>query len=228
MTPALRPAAPDDLRAVALEEVAAVVLLSETPPPPGTDPAAADPEGSGDELPGILRVAVRRLGLRPPPLLRRTRAGRPYLAHPDGVPWEIDFNISHSGGLVGIAVGAGGPLGLDVQEPPRHGWERIGRRWLHPGEWERIEALPPDAGRAAFTRAWAVREARCKATGRGLAGFRSPTALPAADSGRLDGVGWRELPLPGGYAGALAWAGRDGRDWLGRPVVVGWEGRCTR
>ncbi|MWK38909.1 4'-phosphopantetheinyl transferase superfamily protein [Actinomadura sp. J1-007] len=183
-------------------------------------------------MPWILRAAVRRLGLRPPPLLRRTRAGRPYLAHPDGVPWEIDFNISHSGGLVGIGLGAGGRVGLDVQEPPARGWERIGRRWLHPGEWERIEALPPDAGRAAFTRAWAVREARCKATGRGLAGFRSPTALPtalpAADGGRLDGVSWRELPLPGGYAGALAWAGRDGREWLGRPVVVGWEERCTR
>ncbi|MFC5744462.1 4'-phosphopantetheinyl transferase family protein [Actinomadura rugatobispora] len=173
----------------------------------------------------ILQTAADRLGLDAPRTLRRGRAGRPYLAHPNGDRWNVDFNISHSGDLLAIALGTPGPLGLDVQEEPRHGWERIGRRWLHAEEWARISALPPGEGRAQFTRTWAIREARCKATGRGLAGFRSPTALAQADAGTLDGVHWRELPMPDGYAGALACEGPP--DWLARPLVISWEDPWT-
>ncbi|MEU6037816.1 4'-phosphopantetheinyl transferase superfamily protein [Actinomadura sp. NPDC047616] len=224
MTATAGPGNPD-LRAVALPDVAAVVLLC---------PSGA---GTGDgPLPAVLRAAVERLGLRAPRLVRREPSGRPYLAHPDGRRWDVDFNISHSGGLVGVAVGVGGRLGLDVQEAPGPGWERIARRWLHPRERRRIDALPPAEGCREFTRVWAVREARCKATGRGLAGFRSPGAVADAACGHLDGVTWRELPVPDGYAAALAFAGGHGRDWLACPVVIApaapgmplQEVRCTR
>ncbi|GAA2437796.1 hypothetical protein GCM10010191_61010 [Actinomadura vinacea] len=221
-----------DLGAVAPADVAAVVLLC----------ASGIPDAQEDGFPAILQAAVERLGLRAPPAVRREPYGRPYLAHPDGSRWDVDFNISHSGDLVGVAVGVGGRVGLDVQQAPRPGWERIARRWLHPDERRRIDALPPAGARREFTRVWAVREARCKATGRGLAGFRSSGAVEDAAFGQLDGVTWRELPVPDGYAGALAWVGASGQDWLTRPVVVArtssvpamrrgttfQESRCTR
>jgi 4'-phosphopantetheinyl transferase superfamily len=208
------------LRVVALDEVAAVVLLA--------DGTAAGRRSPAEGLPVILRSAAGHLGLSAPRLLRRTANGRPYLVHPSGDRWEVDFNISHSGDLVGIVIGVAGRFGLDVQELPRPGWERIGRRWLHAGEWARIDDMPAADGRLEFTRVWTVREARCKATGRGLAGFRSPTAMSEAAAGSLDGVHWRELPMPDGYLGAVAWAGPPEREWPIRPVVVGWEAPWTR
>jgi hypothetical protein len=173
-----------------LDDVAAVVMVDRD----------AHEETVG--VPAILRAAVDRLGLRAPDRLARTAEGRPYLVHTDGRRWEVDFSISHSGDLVGVALGVHGRVGLDIQELATGQWKRIARRWLHPDEWNEVAALPEPADRRAFTRFWAIREARCKATGAGLAGFRSPTAI--SEPGEWDGVWWRELPAPDGYAAALA------------------------
>lgn len=233
----LRTVRVSNLRTVTLDEVAAVVLIADNPYTSSTSTntqnstsagVAPGPQLPDDQPPPILRAAIDRLGLAAPSVVARTAAGRPFLVHPNGHRWDVDFNISHSGELVGIAIGRPGRLGLDIQELPGPGWQRIGRRWLPTREWARIDALPPADGRLEFTRAWTVREARCKATGMGLAGFRSPTALPAAAAGRLDGVYWRELPMPHGFAAALAWAGPPERRWLTCPIVVCWETPWTR
>lgn len=211
-----------ELASITLDEVAAVVILARLPAaePHVASPATAAPPSMP---PSILRIAASRLGLRLPDESRRTPKGRPYLVHRDGTRWEVDFNISHSGELIGVALGVGGQLGLDIQRLPDRGWERIGRRWLHADEWARVADRPSESRCREFSRAWAIREARCKATGLGLAGFRSPQALSETTAGTLDGVAWRELPAPADYTAALAWVGPSHRDWFGRPVVISWE-----
>ena len=218
----VRQVAAGELRELSLPDLAAVVLLSRPPPGDGSGDGSGDTSTGPGGLPGILVAAATALGVPVTGSLRRGPAGRPYLEPPPRSPDPaLDFNISHSGELVGIAVSAHGDLGLDVQELPGPGWERIAARWLHPDEWAVARPGPQDAGAREFTRSWAVREARCKATGLGLAGFRSPSAA-LGTAGHCDGVWWRVLPLPDGYAGAVARNGPDGEGWLGREIVMSW------
>lgn len=216
------------LRTLDFGASAAAVLVADAPGPAG--PAAHGRPGP-DRLPAVLRAGAAALGLALEGELRAGPRGRPYLDRADGgVP--VDFNISHSGGLVAVALGPVGPLGLDVQERAGEDWERIAARWLHPEEQAELAACDAVEAADLFTRYWAVREARCKATGVGLAGFRSASPLRGLGRARgenclgsaggcCDGVWWRELPAPGGYAAALAYAGPDGAGWLHREVVTG-------
>jgi hypothetical protein len=99
------------------------------------------------------------------------------------------------------------------------GWERIARRWLHPAE---VEALPTDAeaGCRAFSRVWSIREACCKATGTGLAGFAGIAPVGGAGAGRSGQVWWRELPAPAGFTGAVARCGRRAGDLARLPLLT--------
>ncbi|HXV94627.1 MAG TPA: 4'-phosphopantetheinyl transferase superfamily protein, partial [Pseudonocardia sp.] len=196
--------------------------------------------GERDTAARLLRVLLRRLGVPDDGWeLRREPHGRPVLrmrAAPAGVP-APGCSISHSGGLVAVCVADGGAVGVDVQElptgPDRH-WLRVAGRWLHAEEsaaLARRAAVDPAGARAAFTTVWAVREARCKATGSGLAGLASPDPVrpfPAArgaepgtgHGGRLGGVWWRTLDAPAGFALAVARADGGGESLLHRSVTV--------
>jgi len=129
-----------------------------------------------------------------------------------------EFNLSHSGDLILLALDGQRPVGVDVEQwRPGLAWRPIARRVLPPAEWQALEARwPPldmgagamDAtaaaaaaeaerqGAEAFLAAWCRLEARLKAQGLGLAGLQQAEAAVEV---------W-EVAVPIGYRAALALA----------------------
>ncbi len=91
--------------------------------------------------------------------------GKPSLAPGRGV----DFNMSHSGGIVLIGFARRIAIGVDV-EARRMMTERaaIVRRYLHPGEAADFARVPPAEAEDAFFRCWSRKEAVVKALGLGM------------------------------------------------------------
>ena len=89
------------------------------------------------------------------------------------------FNISHSGDLVLLAVHRHCPIGVDVeQQRPDLDWEAIARRVLPARELQTLRQLPPQRRAAGYLRAWCRLEAKLKARG---AGFSALAALAAEE-----------------------------------------------
>lgn len=84
-------------------------------------------------------------------------------------PAGVAFNLSHTKGMVGVAVAAGeGALGFDLEPVDRRAPLQIARRYFTAEEVAWLDALP-EAGRAeGFFRLWTLKEAFIKATGKGL------------------------------------------------------------
>jgi 4'-phosphopantetheinyl transferase len=81
----------------------------------------------------------------------------------------IEFNMSHSGGIVLIGFARRIPIGIDV-EAMRPVAERaaIVRRYFHPGEAADFARVSPEEADAAFFRCWSRKEAVVKALGLGM------------------------------------------------------------
>lgn len=183
---------------------------------------------------GVLRsVLGNYLGLSP--------AAVPIGALPSGKPEiesgsrgrEIEFNLSHSGDVVLIAVTRGRAVGVDL-ERMRRGvpLERLADRFFSPRETVALRRLPHAVRPAAFFACWTRKEAFLKASGHGLerglplalGGFTvsvAPRAAPASPTlpGRSAEAGrwWlMNLDVAIGYAGALAIEGRA------RPRLFEW------
>jgi 4'-phosphopantetheinyl transferase len=130
----------------------------------------------------------------------RSGHGKPRLAGRS----ELDFSLSHSGGLVLIAVARGRRVGADVERVrARTDVLAIARGSLTARERRTIEAPDTDeARRAAFFSCWTRKEAYLKGLGTGLAG--------GLDIDPEEALGWqvRSLPVPPGYAAAVAAEGQ--------------------
>ena len=139
------------------------------------------------------------------------------------------FNVSHAGDLVLLAVHRHWPIGVDVErERFDLDWEAIGRRVLPASELQALRQLPPALRAAGYLRAWCRLEAKLKARGDGLSGLAAlaaweetaqQEAAQEAGEGGAHGSGgpgraashsmplW-DLALPQGYGGAVAlWQG---------------------
>ncbi len=97
--------------------------------------------------------------------------GKPELSriglHPD-TP-QIEFNVSHSHDLGLIAIAAGTPVGIDIEEcNPKVKAIKLAERFFAPSESEELCNLPIDQQLAGFYRGWTCKEAYIKATGRGM------------------------------------------------------------
>lgn len=185
-------------------------------------------------------------------LLRRTLAdytgvapadlvieARPCLqcGEPHGKPGLVgpgpEFNLTHSAGVVAVAVAPDRPVGLDVQEMRELDHRGLSRRFFSPAERADIEAHGDAAGLERFHQLWARKEAVLKATGEGITGglgevdarepLSGPLVVPARDErGPLMVV---DVPLPAGldltageaYAMAVA---APGTDWAVRAHVA--------
>ncbi|MFH8504748.1 4'-phosphopantetheinyl transferase family protein [Streptomyces flaveolus] len=153
-----------------------------------------------------LRTVLARYTGQAPADLRFAREG----AH--GRPVLRDaplprFSLSHSHGLVAVAVAARA-VGVDVQRlcPPATVEACLPR--LHPAERDEVGRLSGDSRVAAFCRLWARKEAYLKALGTGLS--RPPRADYLGDGDRgARPVGWsvRDVSAPDGYAAATALRG---------------------
>ena len=93
--------------------------------------------------------------------------GKPRIVAPAGA--HLEMSISHSGDLVGVAVTAGLPVGIDVEQERDVEVDGLVRMTLSPAEQSVWAAVPPADRDAAFFTYWSRKEAILKATGRGLA-----------------------------------------------------------
>jgi 4'-phosphopantetheinyl transferase len=147
--------------------------------------------------------------------------GKPALA--PGHVRPLQFNISHSGEWVLIALAVNRPLGVDVERKREEmATEAIAERFFSPAECSALAALPPALRCAAFFSCWTRKEAYLKARGDGLSlpldqfdvAF-VPGASPRLIATRHDPTEaqrWTlsELQVGCNYAAALA---VEGADW---------------
>ncbi|MDB5461046.1 MAG: 4-phosphopantetheinyl transferase [Caulobacteraceae bacterium] len=145
-----------------------------------------------------------------------------FVTAPHGKPRLVngpEFNLSHSGETMLLAVSGAGPVGVDVEPCGRldDDWRGVTRRTFSDAERAQLEQMPDaDRPRAAL-RGWVRKEAYAKARGEGFAyGFPSFTVrLDEGAAGSMlvedakdDGAvsGWRLLDLvaPLEFAASLA------------------------
>lgn len=145
-----------------------------------------------------------------------TPLGKP---HAPGGP---EFNLSHSGDLILIALHPCQPVGVDVERlrPDLH-WEPVARRMLAPDQVRELLQLPAAEQPLAFLQHWCQLEATAKATGQGIArttrghqgkplqqGHQSTQSPQAREPQTVDGPtrGCRHwsLDLPDRYRGCAA------------------------
>jgi 4'-phosphopantetheinyl transferase len=117
-----------------------------------------------------LRVVLARyLGLAPRQVeLAYLSDGKPQLADPE-MAAQLQFNLSHSGDWMVLALSAGVPVGVDVEQVRSvraNGWALA--QLFCAAERETLAALPEEQRDAAFIAAWTMKEAVGKADGRGV------------------------------------------------------------
>ena len=128
--------------------------------------------------------------------------GRPEIAGPAGVP-PLRFSLSHTTGLVALAVALQVDVGLDIEGiNERASGLDIARHYFAPAEADELEALPPERQGRAFLEYWTLKEAYIKATGLGLSmplkSFAFELTDPPAirfDAGTGDPREWHFLRL---------------------------------
>jgi len=120
--------------------------------------------------------------------ITRGRRGRPTLAGRDGLD-RLDFNVSHTGGVLLAAVGRGVTVGVDVERGGRAiPTAALARRCLTAAERADLQPLDCDAARRRVLQLWTCKEAMSKATGDAM----------SARFGRLDVATAPRLALRGG------------------------------
>jgi len=101
----------------------------------------------------------------------RNEYGKPELKnHGDS---DITFNLTHSHGIVGVAVSRGRGIGLDVEAQNRRTKKidemKLANRYFSKEEIEMLTALPPGGARQLlFVQLWTLKESYVKALGRGI------------------------------------------------------------
>ncbi|WP_405725247.1 4'-phosphopantetheinyl transferase superfamily protein [Streptomyces sp. NBC_01537] len=145
----------------------------------------------------------------PAAAVRFTREDCPKCGSPHGRPATegggVHFSLSHSGSISLLAL-ADSPVGIDVEKIPQLDTAReVGAR-LHPAEQAELAAASDDAKPLVFARTWARKEAYLKGIGIGLARDFSLDHVGAGPAPASAPRGWRlrDVPVPAGYAGAVA------------------------
>ncbi|WP_406063376.1 4'-phosphopantetheinyl transferase superfamily protein [Streptomyces sp. NBC_01077] len=160
----------------------------------------------------LRRVLALHTGTAPGDL-RFTRATCPECGGPHGRPElavdapPVHFSLSHSHGLVLIAVAAA-PVGADIQRSPGGGTVEACLPALHPAERAEVERRPESARPTAFGRLWTRKEAYLKGIGKGLAHGASSDYLGTDTHGRPPGWSVLDLDLAQDRAFAAAVAVR--------------------
>lgn len=107
----------------------------------------------------------------------------------------IDFNVSHSSGLVAVALALGddAKVGIDVEKIGKGNEKKLAERWFSPREIEFLES--GESLSVDFARIWTRKEAMLKYTGDGIA-----RGILAADSfSPPENTAFTELITPDGF-----------------------------
>lgn len=129
--------------------------------------------------------------------------GKPSLPA-DANPYDLHFNVSHSGTIGLIAVARVVEIGIDIEQMrPELDPQVIFPQAFSRDEIRHLESLSGEAQKNAFYRCWVRKEAAVKATGLGLSCPLDGFSALGPDVAAL-GVDVLDIPVPTGYAGALA------------------------
>ncbi|WP_363350996.1 4'-phosphopantetheinyl transferase superfamily protein [Methylocystis echinoides] len=92
--------------------------------------------------------------------------GKPFLVDP---PQDLRFSMTHTRGMVAVALAEGVEIGVDVEPAHRRAESmKLAERFFAPEEAALLRALEGEARRDAFFAIWTLKEAVVKATGEGL------------------------------------------------------------
>ena len=145
------------------------------------------------------------------------------------------FSLSHSGDLALCAVAASGELGVDVEQCREARFLDLAQRFFSRAETEQLLGLHGDDLKAGFYACWTQKEAYIKAKGLGLAlpldrfsvelrpGFPAGLTASAFAPGDETRFRFRHVPVPAGFAAAVALGGRD----EGAPAIRRWNPDAT-
>jgi 4'-phosphopantetheinyl transferase len=99
----------------------------------------------------------------------QNRYGRPRLV-PGQCGADLRFNLSHTRGLIALAVTVGHEIGVDVESLSRPGETvAVADRYFSAVEIHALRALPENRQRERFFEYWTLKESYIKARGMGLA-----------------------------------------------------------
>ncbi|WP_326738876.1 4'-phosphopantetheinyl transferase family protein [Streptomyces sp. NBC_01022] len=135
-------------------------------------------------------VLASRLGCSPAEVpLVIGRNGRPELWVPDGQLWRyeqnpagLDFNLSHAGDQVAVAVARGLRVGIDIERVTgRRNATELAERVFSKAERGLLARTAPAGYLARWYRIWTTREAYIKAYGIGLSGIADELPGPGTD-----------------------------------------------
>lgn len=100
---------------------------------------------------------------------RENRHGCPFVVDEQAGTPALSFNLSHTTGLVAVAVTRGRAVGVDVERVDRVVTDGIAERHFAPDEVAALRRLPADVQARTFFEYWTLKEAYIKARGMGLA-----------------------------------------------------------
>jgi 4'-phosphopantetheinyl transferase len=142
-----------------------------------------------------------------------------FLVDANGKPWidpqvgshEIQFNISHTRGLVAAALASRGAIGVDVEEIDDAKADlAIAEGYFARSEVEILQRAPPSERTRCFFRLWTLKEAYIKAIGKGLSAPLNSFAFTfeplriASLSGGSEDANWRFAVLPASHRHVLS------------------------
>lgn len=171
---------------------------------------------------GILRnVLSVYLGTKPAALrLIYNEFGKPCL---EGSPeaGSLNFNLSHSGALMLVAVALDRGVGIDIEFiDSAVSSDEVARRFFSTNEIATLEGLPEPLRQREFFNLWARKEAYIKARGMGLSipldsfdvsSIQGEAVVVPGTPNSSDGSNWKieNLDIDPRYAAAVAASGRD-------------------
>ena len=140
--------------------------------------------------------------------------GKPRLVEP---PTEIEFNLSHAGPTLVLAVSSV-PVGVDVERLDRRAEADVAGLAFADDERAELAAVPTADRPAAFLTCWTRKEAVLKGLGHGLAVDPRSVSVTFLES---DEPRVRRLPEEFGPAEAWSLVPLEGDDWIGAVAIRG-------
>jgi len=164
------------------------------------------------------RILAAYLGVNADSLrIVRAEHGKPRIA----CARRLQFNLSHGGGGLLLALSRGLPLGVDLEASRRsRPVLELAHRYFNQTEAAALAALPEPLRQAAFLRLWSCKEAVLKAHGRGIGYGLDRVVFDLDATGEVVGMRmdapdelstpWQVVRLAPTaiHIGALAWRGR--------------------
>ncbi len=127
--------------------------------------------------------------------------GRPAITNPHPLAQRLRFNISHTNGLVVLAITVGREIGVDTESTQRNAPLEVADRFFSEREAQAMRAMPLADQPLRFWELWTYKESYIKARGMGLAlpldrfsfGFPNPAGTTIRfEPGLVDDPGrWR-------------------------------------